>query len=220
MNYFCLNANLLFNVAIKSPIMLPPTLLLAKLNLTEHCTLHEYLLCKFLDERKNPQVNALKSKREFLTFNFRQIVVFWHPLRLFQFPLTWELFSFKILNVVLQYYYSSVKNDFWILGISNFHSAHTDSSMYFVVSILYPLCSCMRFHCVCFSDLTVIHILYHSSFDVSLPNFIVPLFNYSARSCSPWFCRLLISQGRKYSNSIWDQSQLQKLGLFRHKNKL
>ena len=112
-------------------------------------------------------MNALKSKREFLTFNFRQIVVFWHPLRLFQFPLTWELFSFKILNVVLQYYYSSVKNDFWILGISNFHSAHTDSSMYFVVSILYPLCSCMRFHCVCFSDLTVIHILYRSSFDVS-----------------------------------------------------
>ena len=38
---------------------------------------------------------------------------------------------------------------------------------YFVVSILYPLCSCMRFHCVCFSDLTVIHILYRSSFDVS-----------------------------------------------------
>ena len=28
-----------------------------------------------------------------------------------------------------------------------------------------------------------------------LPNFIVPLFNYSARSCSPWFCRLLISDG-------------------------
>ena len=39
--------------------------------------------------------------------------------------------------------------------------------MFFVVSILYPLCSCMRFHCVCFSDLTVIHILYRSSFDVS-----------------------------------------------------
>ena len=60
-----------------------------------------------------------------------------------------------------------MKNYFWIWGISNFHSAHTDSSMYFVVSILYPLCSCMRFHCVCFSDLTVIHILYRSSLDVS-----------------------------------------------------
>ena len=34
------------------------------------------------------QVNVSPPKFEFLTFNFRQIVIFWHPLGLFQFPLT------------------------------------------------------------------------------------------------------------------------------------
>ena len=34
------------------------------------------------------QVNVSPPKFEFLTFNFRQIVIFWHPLGLFQFPLS------------------------------------------------------------------------------------------------------------------------------------
>ena len=47
-------------------------------------------------------MNASPPKFEFLTFNFRQIVIFWHPLRLFQFPLTWEFlenWNYRISDV-------------------------------------------------------------------------------------------------------------------------
>ena len=86
---------------------------------------------------------------------------------------------------------------------------------FYTISIVIQFC--MRFHCICACDLTVIHILYHSSPLMSLP----PKFHCSpvqlfCTGLLPMILLLLLSYfRRKKSNSIliYDPNHSQKVCL-------
>ena len=220
---FSLYAMLLFSVLIESPI----TTVGAN---TAACRIYKYSSLNIencLYVWPNPVFEIIvfywkkistfskSPKFEFLTFNFRKIVLFWHPLRLFQFPLTWDFLqdlNYRIgcmrkhvdCNVSLQnliwfgVFYISVS----VLFL--YQCIHCNTTFVFVIKILYAisLYLCLWFDCYS-------HIVSFLLWCLSLENFIVPLFNYSARSCSPWFCccRFLISDGRN-KIQFWSMIQI------------
>ena len=120
---FSLYAMLLFSVLIESPI----TTVGAN---TAACRIYKYSSLNIencLYVWPNPVFEIIvfywkkistfskSPKFEFLTFNFRKIVLFWHPLRLFQFPLTWDFLqhlNYRIYKKIC-WYDVSLQNLIW-----------------------------------------------------------------------------------------------------------